>query len=202
MSIEENIVIAFNAMSLWELVAVGLGLLYLILVMKQNNFAWYCAFFSTGIFIFLFWNVNLLMESALSVYYLLMAIYGWWSWRQGVENQPRAIQTLSTKTHGLIFIFIVTVTLINGYLLSENTQAALPYLDSFTTWGAVVTTILVARKVLENWLYWIVIDSAACYMYLQRDLYLTAALMAVYLVLVVLGWLQWRQEYQVQNHVG
>ena len=74
---------AAQAMSAWEAAAVVLGVAYLLLAMRESLWCWYAAFASTGIFLVLFWNVNLLMESALQVYYLAMAVYGWWQWRRG-----------------------------------------------------------------------------------------------------------------------
>ena len=203
MSISDSFMSVLAAFNPWEGIAVVLSVAYLLLVMRQNNWAWYCAFISTSIFIFLFWDASLLMESALSVYYLVMAVYGWWNWRGGrVMEAPLPIQTLPFKVHGALWLLVACLTGFSGYQLAQHTQAALPYLDSFTTWGAVVTTWLVTRKALENWAYWIVVDSAALYMYCQRELYLTAALMAVYLVIVVIGWVKWHFEYQEQRHAA
>lgn len=196
----DNILATLSAMSAWEIVAVLLGFAYLALVMRQNSLGWYAAFGSTSIFIWLFWDASLPMESGLNVFYLLMALYGWWSWRGGKEAKVLPIQRLAWQHHSVIFAVIAVLTVCSGYWLTHNSQAALPYLDSFTTWGAVITTILVTRKILENWLYWLVVDSAALYLYIQRDLYLTAALMAVYLIMVIFGWLQWRADYKAQNN--
>ena len=76
----------FNALSGWEAFAVFLAIAYLLLAVRENILCWYCALFSTAIYIFLFWNVSLLMESALNVYYLLMAVYGWYQWKYGGTN--------------------------------------------------------------------------------------------------------------------
>ena len=73
---------------------------------------------------------------------------------------------------------VLLLSAASGWLLSQYTGAAWPYLDSFTTWGAVLTTWMVARKLLENWLYWIVIDGLSIFLYIDRELYLTAALFA------------------------
>jgi nicotinamide mononucleotide transporter len=88
------------------------------------------------------------------------------------------------------------LTLISGYLLNSGTDAKLPYLDSFTTWASVVTTVMVARKVLENWVYWLVIDSVSIYLYIDRELYFTAILFAVYIVIIFFGWFSWSKNYQ------
>jgi len=198
-TIYQDVSATLAAMSPWELIAVLLSVVYLALIMRHNRLGWYAALGSTSIFIWLFWDASLLMESALNVYYLLMAVYGWWAWRGGLAYQPLPIQRLPLVWHVGIIALVLILTAASGYWLSQYTYAALPYLDSFTTWGAVVTTWLVARKVLENWYYWLVIDSAALYLYVQRDLYLTALLMVVYLVMIVVGWLKWRADYQAQQ---
>jgi nicotinamide mononucleotide transporter len=203
----QGVITAAQAMSIWEVVAVILGVAYLVLAMRQNILCWYAAFGSTAIFSWLFWDVSLVMESGLNVYYLIMAVYGWWVWRgnaqQNQVNSSEVIKAVEIKSwslsrHALIIVSIVLISLATGYGLEKNTGAALPYLDSFTTWGAVITTYMVAQKVLENWLYWLVIDTVAIYLYIDRELYLTALLMAVYVVLAVLGWFMWLKEYKQQ----
>lgn len=196
---------ALYSLNTLEVIAVGLGLAYLIFILRQSSWAWYCAFIGTGLSIKLFWDSSLPMEAALHIYYLIMAVYGWWCWRSGMQAKPLAISVLSWRMHGLIWLLLGILMLVNGHYLAQYTKAALPYLDSFTTWGAVITTVLVARKKLDNWAYWIIIDTAAAYMYWQRELYLYTGLMLVYLVLVAFGWWKWQQEYkaaQAQNYAA
>jgi nicotinamide mononucleotide transporter len=199
----EGIIAAAQAMSIWEVVAVILGIAYLVLAMRQSILCWYAAFGSTAIFSWLFWDVSLVMESGLNVYYLIMAIYGWSVWRGNKEKSETnvAIKTWSLSRHALVISGIILMSLATGYGLEKNTSAALPYLDSFTTWGAVITTYMVAQKVLENWLYWLVIDTVAIYLFIDRELYLTALLMVVYVVLATIGWFMWLKEYRQQNEL-
>lgn len=192
---------ALQAMSLWELAAVILGVAYLLLAMRENLWCWYAAFASTSIFLFIFWNVNLYMESALQVYYLAMAVYGWWQWQHGsADSGALVITRWGANQHLRAGVAIFLATCVSGFLLSEYTNAANPFLDSFTTWGAVLTTWMVTRKILENWLYWIVIDSVSIYLYLDRELYLTALLFVAYLVIVVFGYRTWLQHYQTASN--
>ena len=157
----------------WETLAVLLGIAYLLLAMLEKISCWYAAFASTLIFLFLFWDVNLLMESALQVYYLGMAVYGWWHWRHGSgEGGSLAISRWPLRSHLLAAAGVLALSAISGTLLSNHTEASWPYLDSFTTWGAVLTTWMVARKILENWLYWILIDSLSIFLYVERGLHL------------------------------
>ncbi|MFU8764552.1 MAG: nicotinamide mononucleotide transporter, partial [Haliea sp.] len=101
--------------------------------------------------------------------------------------------------HLLAVTAVIAASAGSGFLLAQYTDAALPYLDSFTTWGSILTTWMVARKILENWLYWLVIDSASIYLYLERGLTLTAALFAVYLIIVVFGYRRWLRQYRLQS---
>ncbi|MEN1728389.1 MAG: nicotinamide riboside transporter PnuC [Pseudomonadota bacterium] len=190
---------AWAAQSGWEMLAVGLALAYLVLVVRQNPWCWAAALVSTAIYAVLFWDVSLLMQSGLNAYYMAMAVYGWWHWRHGGEaEQAAAIVRWTSWLHGLMLVLIVFIAGLSGYLLDRYTDAALPYLDAVVTWSAVLTTFMVARKVLENWLYWWVINSLAIVLFLDRGLVLTAALHAAYLMIAVVGWRQWLRDYRAQ----
>jgi len=183
-----------------ETLAVVLGIGYLLLAMRESSLCWYCAFFSTALYVWIFGDVSLYMESALNVYYMAMAIYGWLQWqRGGADKSGVRIVRWTARQHILGVAIILAASVTSGYLLSSNTAAKLPYLDSFTTWGSVFTTIMVAQKVLENWLYWIVINSVSIYLYIDRGLDQTAAMFFLYLVLATIGFLTWKKAYDTQN---
>ncbi len=191
---------AARAMSVWEAVAVTLGVAYLLLAVRESLWCWYAAFVSTWIFLVLYWRVDLLMQSALQVYYLVMAVYGWRQWQRGSAGHAQlAISRWYARQHLAALAAVLLASAASGALLQHYTDAALPYLDSFTTWGSILTTWMVARKILENWLYWLVIDSVSIYLYLDRALYLTAGLFALYLVIVLFGYRRWLLHYQATS---
>jgi len=193
----DTVIQQFQGSSWLELVAVIFAIFYLVLAVRENSLCWYAAFISTSIFLVIFWQVKLYMESGLQVYYLAMAIYGWYEWtRGGTKHAGIAITTWSSRTHVVVLFAIMAATLISGQLLQTYSDAGLPYLDSFTTWASVVTTYMVAKKVLENWLYWLVIDSVAIYLYLDRELYYTALLFVAYVFIAIFGFFMWRREYR------
>jgi nicotinamide mononucleotide transporter len=194
---------AFSMMSPLEIVAVVLGIAYLLLAMKESLWCWPAALASTSLFLILFWQVNLLMETALQVYYIAMAVYGWWHWRHGgTVDSVLPIRRWGLSQHVLAILAVTALTAVSGTILQSETEAALPYLDSFTTWGSILTTWMVTQKILENWLYWLVIDAASIILYLDRDLYLTAALFLAYLIIVIFGFIQWRKHYLSQSTAG
>jgi len=183
----------------WEGLAVLLGIAYLLLALRESLWCWYAALGSTLIFLGIFWQSRLLMESALQLYYLAMAVYGWWQWRGGsLGSAPLTIHRWHWRHHLLAFGTVTVGSALSGLILTQYTDAVLPYLDSFTTWGAVLSTWMVARKVLENWLYWLVVDGASIVLYVHLELYLTAGLFALYLVIVCCGYLTWLRRYRQQ----
>lgn len=183
--------------SLLELLAVVFAIAYLVLAVRENILCWLAASVSTFIFLYIFWGVNLYMESGLQVYYIAMAVFGWYQWRSAKDGSKNLqVSMWSMRQHLTALTLIALLTFISGYLLNSRTDAQLPYLDSLTTWGSVVTTYMVTRKILENWIYWLVIDSISIYLYIDRELYFTAILFAVYIVIIFFGWLTWSKRYQ------
>ena len=184
-----------------EIFAVIFALLYLFLAMKQNIACWYAAFISTLIYIIIYWDVSLYMESLLNFYYLLMAIYGWINWNKKSQIDKNYVISWSYQNHILVILLILILTVISGFSL-QKTDAVYPYLDSFTTWASVITTFMVTQKILSNWIFWIIINSVAIFLNFDRELYLTVILLMTYQVMSIYGYYQWRKsyyEYKSQN---
>jgi len=182
-----------TALQWWEVLAVILAVGYLALAIRQNIWCWAAAAASTLLYLFIMFQASLYMESALQVFYLVMAVYGWYEWRHGgAGGDELKVTTWPVRYHLIAGVSVIFLVFISGELLSRYSQAALPFLDSFTTWGAMIATFMVARKVLENWIYWFIIDAVSIGLYCSRELYFTAALFAAYLVMIVIGYRSWR----------
>lgn len=183
----------------WEALAVVLAITYLVLAIRQNIWCWAAAAVSTLIYLFLMFAVQLYMEAVLQLFYLAMAAYGWYQWRQrGSDGAALKVHTWPLSYHLFAIGSVLILVFVSGHLLSTYSDAALPHLDSLTTWGAIVATFMVARKILENWFYWFVIDAVSIGLYLSRGLFLTALLFAGYLVLIVIGYRSWRASMAEQ----
>jgi nicotinamide mononucleotide transporter len=181
----------------WEVAGVGLAIAYLLLAVRQSLWCWYAALASTLIYLFLFAGARLYMESALQLFYMAMAVYGWYQWRHGgTQGRGVRVSVWHWRGHAAVLAAVVLLSLASGWLLRRYTQAELPYLDSLTTWASLAATWMVARKILENWLYWFVIDALNIYLYLNRELYLTALLFAFYLVIILFGLRAWWRDYR------
>lgn len=186
-------------MSWLEELAVGLALLYVILAIREHRSCWLVAAASAGLYLWIFTRALLYMEAALQVFYILMSAYGWLSWGRADSPEQLHIQRWPLAKHLLVVLIIGVLTGGCGWAMARFTDAALPWLDTFTTVAALITTWMVARKVLENWLYWIVIDAVSIYLYTSRGLDLTAWLFAGYIGLAVLGFQQWHRHWRDES---
>ncbi|MGH8174670.1 MAG: nicotinamide riboside transporter PnuC [Steroidobacter sp.] len=196
----QELVSQLIATSPWEAVAALLGLGYLLLAVRRSLLCWLCAFASTSIYLVIFARAALYMQSVLQVFYLGMAVYGFIEWRRGrTASGELAIQSWSSAQHAMAAFLVAAATALNGWLLIQYTDAAAPYLDAFVTWGSVVTTWMVARRVIENWLYWLVVDALAAYLYFTQGLLATTLLFVLYLGVVVRGYVVWRAERSLQQ---
>lgn len=174
---------------------------YLVLAIRRSIWCWLFAAVSTTIYIVLFIKAKLYMESLLNVFYLAMAVYGWYAWRYGGGREQAELPVTQWRlpVHAAALLVILAGAATTGYLLDRYTDAAFPYADSATTIAAIWTTFLVARKVLENWWYWLVIDSVSVYLYWSRDLPLTALLFVLYVALIPVGLTAWRRALAEQQ---
>jgi nicotinamide mononucleotide transporter len=186
-------VIDLTAMQVWEVLAVVLAITYVVLAIRQNIWCWAAAAASVLIYLFVLFHSKLYMQSLLQLYYLAMAAYGWYHWRR-----PRAaggqlpVTTWPWRAHAIAIGVVLSLVYVSVEVLTRYSDSPLPHLDALTAWGAIVATFMVARKVLENWLYWLVIDAVSIWLYLERGLYFTVGLFCVYLVMVVIGYRSWR----------
>jgi nicotinamide mononucleotide transporter len=199
-----DVAAAVQQLSPLEAAGVLFSVLYLVLAIRESLWCWPAALLSSVLTILVMFGVQLYSEAALNVFYAAMAVYGWYQWRyggrrSGARELPIGVWPL--RAHALAIGGSVALSVGVGWVMSRNTAAAYPYLDAFVTVSSVVTTYMVARKILENWVYWLVIDSLSLYLYWQRELNLYVGLFALYLVLVVIGLVRWHRDWRAQTAV-
>ena len=189
-----------------EWLGVALALAYLILAIRQSPWCWLFAAVSSLVYLWVFARAALTMQAALQVFYVLMAAYGWFSWRRGPDASAAShpVVRWPPSRHAIALAAIVAVVSVNMLLTGNGQDAAdggattgrstVAVVDSFVAWASVFTTWLVARKVLENWLYWIVIDVVAAGLYWSQGLHATSLLFVVYTVIAGRGYVAWRRS--------
>lgn len=182
-----------SAMLGLEVVAVVLAIGYVILAARKSIWCWPCAFVSTVLYTVIFWDVNLPFQVALNAYYVVMAVYGFWQWRAPASDGFVA-GTLSVQQHSLIMTGILITTVLLSQVVMAYSNTLHIYTDAFVTVASVVTTVMVAHRKIENWFYWMLINTVASWLYWQVGLYFTSLLFVFYVALSVYGWAQWRKQ--------
>jgi nicotinamide mononucleotide transporter len=186
-----------------EASSVVLGLAYAMLAVRKSRWCWAAGGLSSAIMIYLSLHARLPMQAALQVYYVVVSVYGWWHWTR--EQRAQGALTISTwpLTHHLAACSLtVLVSFLTARWLASQTQAAWPFLDSLTTWGSLYATWLQARVKLENWVYWIVIDSLLAVLFGSQGLMFVAALSVVYLGFSAVGFIKWLKTYRTPLPAG
>lgn len=197
----------FTTLAMLEWAAMLLSVAYIILAAKGSLWCWPAAFISTALYTYIFYDVLLLMDSALNAYYLIMALYGYWAWKNQTDNEPTLnnnnqspliiestffVVSWQASLHITACFILALLSLLWGFYMANFTSADFPYLDTFTTVYAIFATYLVTQKVLENWLYWIVIDLVSIYLYIEKGLYPTVLLFIIFVGIAFYGYYKWR----------
>ena len=185
---------AWSTTSWTEILAFVLALAYVLLAIRQSIACWIAAFVSSCLYVWVFFGARLYMDSVLNVFYAVMAVYGFWQWRTVDKDGAHHVRRWSLSRNALAAAGILALSAVNWYFLSRYTPAAFPFVDSMVSWGAVFASFLVARKVYENWHWWLIIDAASLCLYFAKGLYLTVLLFALYLALIVIGMREWRRS--------
>ncbi|MCX7054994.1 MAG: nicotinamide riboside transporter PnuC [Proteobacteria bacterium] len=190
----DSVLGAFAAVPAIEWVAAALALGYLGFAIRQSAWCWAFAVASAVLYLVVFARAGLVMQAALQVFYVGMSVYGWRSWRGSGSEAPRAVSRWTARQHALAGAAIAVFALVNGWVITRGSATSwVPYLDAAIAWGSVLTTWMVARKVLENWLYWVVLDLAAALLAASQGLAATALLFLLYTALALRGYWQWRR---------
>lgn len=170
---------------------------YVVLAALKNIWCWLFALISSVIAVYIYIEVKLYVESFLNFFYVIMALVGYFMWNKDKsDNSP--IRKWPLKWHFINIGACLFLAGTLGFVLSVYTDQQQPYVDSFTTVFALTATFLVSKKILSNWIYWIIIDAVSVYLCMSRGLELLAVLNFLYTVLAAYGWIRWNREFKLQ----
>ena len=178
-----------------EWVAAILSAISVYLSARENIWSWPTAIVSVAMYAFIFVETGLYSDAGLQVFYFLISVYGWYEWLHGGENRTRLhVSRATAKAWTVSAAFGVLFWLGLGFLTSRLRGVSLPFLDSALATLSIVAQIMMTRKILENWILWIIADIVYVPMYVFKGLYPTALLYAVFLILAVIGLVEWRKS--------
>ena len=186
---------AFYQTSFTEWLIFITALLYVIFAAVENAWCWLFGILSSALSIYFCYSGKLFLESGLSAFYVAIGIYGWYEWLHGSKEKTELkIISFSFRQNFYLIFISCFIWIPFGYAAHRYSTQVMPYLDAFITAFSLVATWMTAKKIIENWLFWIVIDGLAILLYSCRGFYLIALLYFIYTLLALVGYLQWRKK--------
>lgn len=186
-----------------EIFGVATALVYVYLEIKQRWSMWIVGIVGSAVYAYVFFHAKFYADAALSVYFVLASVYGAWCWRGGRSGKHGAQAlpiTRTTPRQGVVYAGVAVVLwAVMRDVLMRWTDSPVPTGDSFTTALSIVGMVMLARKRLEQWHVWIVVNIVSAGLYFYKDLYPTAGLYFIYTVLSFYGLWRWRRDYITQN---
>lgn len=185
-----------------EIVAVIFGLLYVILIIRQNIWCWIFGILSSALYILSLIHVKIYLEAGLNFYYVVVGAYGWYHWihakKHNISGKPMElpVSTWKTGAHMLNLVICIILSVILGRISHQLTDSPRPYFDAVITVFSFSATFMEARKILSAWIYWFFINGASIILMLDRKMPLYAILSAVTTVLCIKGYYDWKKSYQ------
>lgn len=178
-----------------EVLGAVLGLVYIFLSIRQNIFTWPVGLLTSALYIYVFLKTKFYADMALQVYYVGISIYGWYYWIKGNPEKESELPVVQTPHRFRVPLMVISIVLFLfiAWILKNFTDSPIPFWDAFTTAFSLTATWMLARKYLETWLIWIVVDIVSAVLYAGKDLWATVILFTVYTGMAATGYFQWRK---------
>ena len=179
-----------------EIIGTLVGLVYLWLEYKASIYLWIASIIMPAIYIFVYYEAGLYADFGINIYYLGAAVYGWMMWKYGgktKETNELPITQMPIRNWLKAGVVCLVINFLIGWILVNFTDSDVPWWDAFTTALSVIGMWMLARKYLEQWLVWIVVDVVCVGLYIYKELYFTSGLYALYAIIAIFGWLNWKK---------
>lgn len=181
-----------------EIIGAILGVVYVFLSIKQNITTWLLGFLTSLLYVYVFFDTGFYADMSLQFYYVVVSIYGWIIWAKGKETDGKKEGLPVSHASRKLLIILLPISLILWFLiwliLKNFTDSIVPIGDSFTTSLSIVATWMLARKIIEHWIIWVIVDAVCMILFVWKGLYPTVGLYAIYTGAAVWGYFEWKKD--------
>ena len=187
-----------------EVLGTVFGLIYIYYSIKQNILLWVFGFVSSVFALYQCYESKIYADMFINGYYVVISVYGWFFWKYGSKNSTEDSLPIITTTLQIAGLYLAGGLLLwlgIYFGLAELTDSSIPLLDSFTTAGAIIATLMLTRKYLGNWIVFIIVDAVSVGLYYYKELYFFAFLFFVYTILAVVGYINWKKLWRNQSEL-
>lgn len=184
-----------------ELIGTIFGLISVFLAAKTNILTWPAGILNEAAFFIIFFQVQLYSDMLLQVFFFIVTLYGWYFWKK--EAEEKKVRSLALKMWVPYLIALIGGTVLLGFLMQNIhlifpnyflEKAAYPFADAFTTTASIIATLMLSRKLIQTWYFWIAVDVVAAIIYLMKDIQLIAIEYIIFLIICVFGLIKWRRS--------
>jgi len=180
-----------------EYSAVVFGVLYVLLASRSVVWCWPMGIISSALYIYINFTHQLFQDAILQTYYVLAGFYGWWLWSKKENAEEKiSINSFSWSQNLKLIFWGAVLVPVFGFVFAKFGNS-LSYFDAAVTIFSFIATWMTTKKILENWLYWIIIDLVAAIMYIIKGLHATSALYLFFAVIAAYGYFEWRKKMNV-----
>lgn len=177
-----------------EILGVIVGAIYLWLEYKASIYLWIASIVMPAIYLVVFYGAGLYADTAINIYYLVVALYGWFAWKYGSSDKKELPITRISTRQAVTMVALYAVMQVGISLaLIHLTDSDVAWFNGLTSALSVVGMWMLARKWIEQWIVWIVVDILSAGLYCYKGLYLTAILYAIYAIIAIFGYRKWQQ---------
>ena len=183
-----------SPVTLLEIVAFVLSIVMVLANLRVNPIGWPLAIISSLLYALLFVDSKLYGEASLQVFFVIIALWGWWQWLRGSGSDGGALRVHVLSLQGRLLALAVTLLAwpLLGLALKHFTDSDVPYLDALPTVASVTGQILLGRKLVDNWPVWLMVNVLSIGLFATKGLWLTVLLYAIFALLSIVGWRAWR----------
>lgn len=195
----QAIISQFHQTSWLEWVGTISGFICIYLAAKENIWNWPVSIISVVAYSFVFYENKLYGDTGLQLYFLATAFYGWYFWLRKKQTDDKPITSISAKHWLFIAGGVAVLTFLLSFYLKKYTDTDVPYADAFCTAMSFTAQLMMTRKILQNWILWVIVDICYVPLYFHKHLALTAVLYFVLIILAFMGYLDWKKTYREQQ---
>ena len=193
--ITNSIQTAFIHTSFAEWIIFISALIYILLIAVENKWGWIFGIIASLVSVYLCFTGNLFLESGLNIFYVIIGFYGWYQWQYGSKEKKEIQISRNSKLKNTCLIQLGCLIWIPFALIANKySTQAMPYLDAFITAFSLIATWMTTKKMIENWLYWIIVDALGIVLFANRGFYLLALLNIIYTSMALAGYFSWRKK--------
>ncbi|MBP3613529.1 MAG: nicotinamide mononucleotide transporter [Bacteroidaceae bacterium] len=190
-----------------EISGTVVGLIYLWQEYRASIYLWITSIIMPAIYLYVYYQAGLYADFGINIYYLVIALYGWLAWRYNfslrgkrADSKELSIGHISRVTFSHLALLFLAAWAVISYILTHFTNSTVPFTDAFTTALSIVGMYMLARKYIEQWWVWLVVDVVSSALYIYKELYFTAALYALYAIIAIFGYRKWKQLMNNEKH--